>query len=122
MRVVVAAPLLLSWLLAAGATAHDYESFVSEKPPCRLAPLTEQQVMDAARKELGESFFSPPDMPYRRPSRIVERGCVYEVEYVILSVGDRWLSFDSIDGTSSILVARDLSIFTFSIIIDAGGG
>jgi hypothetical protein len=111
MRFMVAASRLVCGLLAGGsAGAQDYESFVREKPPCHSAPLTNQQIIAAAKKELGESFFRPSGMP-DRPFRISERGCVYEVEYVILSVKNQWLSFDAIDGTSWILVARDLSVF-----------
>lgn len=111
-RAIVAAAALVCGLATAGSDAgQDVETFTREKPPCRLAPLSQRQVLDAARTELGESFFSPPDMP-ARPFRIRERGCVYEVEYVIRSVRDRWLSFDVPDGTSSILVAKTSACFS----------
>ena len=113
---LAALQLVCGFLSVGSAGAQDYETFRREKPPCLLAPLTDQQVMAAAQRELGESFFHPSDMP-DRPFRISELGCVYQVEYVILSVKDRWLSFDAIDGTGWILVARDLSVFQPLIIV-----
>jgi len=107
MRSQSAAIRIVFGLLVAGdACADSYDDFVREQPPCHLAPLTDQQVMDAAWKELGESYFHVPGMP-ERPYRIATRGCAYEVEYVILSHGQEWFGFDAIDGTSFILVARD---------------
>lgn len=114
----IAVQVAAGGLLLAGCAcnARDYKCFVREQPPCRLAPLTDEQVMTAARKELGESSFRVPGMP-ERPHRITARGCVYEVEYVVISVNNEWVSFDAIDGTGWMLVARDLSVLRPEIVI-----
>jgi hypothetical protein len=111
---VMAVHVVIGGLLLAGCAgnARDYKSFVREQPPCALAPLTDAQIMAVARRELGKSFFSVSGMP-ERPHRITARGCVYEVEYPILSNGSEWFGFDAVDGTSSILIARVLSTFAF---------
>lgn len=115
---VTVLPIVIGGLLLAGCAcdARDYRCFVREHPPCALAPLTDEQVIAAARKELGEAFFFVAGMP-ERPYRIAPRGCVYEVEYVALSLGNQWFSFDGIDGTSWILVARDMSVYQPKIVI-----
>ena len=72
--------------------------------------------MAVARRELGESFFSVAGMP-ERPYRISSQGCVYEIEYVALSIDNEWFAFDAIDSTSWLLVARDLSVYQPIIVI-----
>lgn len=116
-RVKVPAITIGALLLAGCACdARDYKCFVRERPPCAFPPLTDEQVMAVARRELGESFFSVAGMP-ERPYRISPQGCVYEVEYVALSLGNEWFSLDGIDSTSWMFVARDLSVFRPEIVI-----
>ena len=94
------------FLVAGAALAQEDASHVKEESSCTQAPLAREEVVDIARKALGDSFLRPPGMP-ERPYRVLSVGCVYYFEYVILSHGHEWFSFDGIDAVADIRITRD---------------
>ena len=99
-----------------GTRERRFYEFTKEKPPCHLAPLTDAEVTRIGHQVLGEAFFHIEGLP-ERPSRVIEYGCVYRFQYPIGTYEDQWWGFNSVDGTSEILVARDGSIFLFESVV-----
>lgn len=94
----------------------SFQEFTKEKPPCHLPALTNEQVTLIGHRVLGEAFFHIEGLA-ERPSRVLEQGCVYAFEYPIGTYEDQWWGFNSVDGTSRILVARDGSVFRFQSVV-----
>ncbi len=112
--------LAASFVLAVAVSQVDLSSVLDEKPPCRGAPLGDDQVLDIARGVLGDAFMHPRGMP-PRPWQVRALGCVYDFEYVALSHERTWFGFDAIDGTGWLVVTRDGSVYRNEMEAEASG-
>lgn len=102
---------LIAYLTLLGcAGMSEYERFVSEKPPCQLPPLSEEEVLAIAKSVLGEWYSLQPE-PHRR---VVDLGCVYEYEQSLLSSHGKPDSLESLSPSASLLVKRDGSFTRIS--------
>jgi hypothetical protein len=54
----------------------EWNEAVAERPPCRLPPLSEEEVLSIAKEALGDLYLA--EKGFSEPNReVVERGCVY---------------------------------------------
>jgi hypothetical protein len=92
------------------ASQNTYQHWISEKPPCRLSPLSNAEVLAIARDTLGETYSLQPE-PLRR---ITDHGCVYEYEQSLLSDNGKPDPLESLSPSASVLVKRDRRVMVIS--------
>jgi len=112
------ATIVLFWGASAGGCAEPtaLERFTRERPPCRLPALSDAQVVEAARKTLGESFAPTglPDPPYL----VTQNNCIYYFEWSLDYIDGHWKPVGSMpEGDGLILVSRDSGTFLFQVVL-----
>jgi hypothetical protein len=78
----------------------------SNSPPCALPSLSEKEILDVARRALGDEAFQPKGLP--PPNRRIDPdACRYVYVQSIFYNGGEPASLDDIDSTTTIYIARD---------------
>ena len=102
--------ILFAFSLLGCASQNPYQHWVSEKPPCRLPPLGDEDVLAIARDTLGQIYSLQPE-PVRR---ITDHGCVYEYEQSLVSSNGKPDPLESLSPSASVLIRRDRRVMVIS--------
>ena len=78
-------------------------------PPCKLPPLTEDQILTLVKEKLGSDFGDPG---YPPPNwRIHELRCIYHFQMSVGYFDGKPSSLTAVDGSILIPVTRDGRVF-----------
>lgn len=91
--------------ISSESSENKFDLFAAELPPCRLAPLSEGEVLAIAHDVLGETF-QPKDLPEPQ-RRVREYRCVYIYEQSTLYFNGAPASIDAADAALRLWIARD---------------
>jgi hypothetical protein len=98
-------PLLSSCVFSSAREENRYRRFSAELPPCRLPSLSEEEVLEIAKRALGKHF-SMEGMP--EPNRrIREFRCIYIYEQSSIYFSGKPASLDVPDAKYMIFISRD---------------